>query len=96
MFTPNETRGRGEPSPESKNFTSGPRELPGLKIPDKINDDILRAMIMASEGVTIQSETRLRDAKCLVENIVGTIEGMKKQKDGPEQDDDTWILRAYN
>lgn len=44
----------------------------------------------------IQSETRLQDAKCLVKNIVGTIEGMKNQKDGPEQDNDTWIFRAYN
>lgn len=93
MSPPKETRGRGEPSPEHENFTPGPQEL---EIHDRIHADILRAVIVATEGVRFQSETRPRDAKCLVENIVGTTEEMKNQKDAPGQGEHTWILRAYN
>jgi hypothetical protein len=78
MSPPKKTRGRSEPSYLHENVTPGPRELLELKTPDKINaDDILHAMITASKGVATQSVDRCRDAKCLVENIVGTIDEMK-------------------
>ncbi|GFF46115.1 hypothetical protein IFM46972_07963 [Aspergillus udagawae] len=83
-------RDRGQPSSEHGSFAPGPRELPELKIPDTINDDILRTMVLASEGVTTQSEAKLQDVKFVLESIMGAIEKMKNEKGRPEQDD------AYN
>jgi hypothetical protein len=53
-------------------------------------------MMLASDGVMIRSEAKLQDANCLLENIIETIEKMKNEKSGPEQDDDTWTLKAYS
>lgn len=96
MSLPKKARDMCQPPPEHGNFASNPRELPELKIPDTINDDILRAAMLASEGVTIQSEAKLQEAKDFLDNIMATIEKMKNEKGGLEQDDDTWTFKAYN
>ncbi|KAJ6102903.1 hypothetical protein N7486_005330 [Penicillium sp. IBT 16267x] len=64
-------------------------------MPDTINGDILCGMMLASEGVMIQSELKIQDATCL-ESIMGTMEKIKNEKGGLEQYDDTWTYRAHN
>lgn len=86
-------KGHGTYQPPS-NFA--PRKLPELEIPGTIRDDILHTKILASKWVISESQDTLEDAKVLLKRIMESIEKMKNDGEGPEQDDDTWTLKAYN
>ncbi|KAJ5884117.1 uncharacterized protein N7473_011003 [Penicillium subrubescens] len=96
MSPPETSRGRAKLPQEHSNFAAGLHDLPELKVPDAINDDILRAMMLASEGVTVSSEPKIRDAECLLQSIIGNIEKLKDEEGEPEEGDDTWTLKAYS